>query len=537
MTETCNRTGDGRGARAQHGSATGSAGGSYDGDVGAQRPGLQPGDRRADRGGRLRDASRRSTARSPPRRRRSRPGAPLSLSRRAELFFRIRAALPRPPRGPRAAAHGRARQGALRRARRGRARARGDRVRVRHPDAAQGRVLRAGLDRDRRLLDPPAARRRRRDHAVQLPGDGAHVDVGARARVRQHVRAQAVREGPVRVAPDGRAAQGGRRPGRRLQRRPRRQGRGRPRCSSIPTIAAISFVGSTPIAQLRLRDRHEARQARAGARRREEPHDRAARRRHRHGRRRGGQRRATARPASAAWRSPSVVAVGDVADPLVARDQGAAAEGARSAHGLEPGRRDGPARDARAPRQGRRRTSTRAPSRARRSSSTAASRRPDGDGFFLGVSLLDNVTPEMDAYRDEIFGPVLSVVRVGTYDEAVRLVNENPYGNGDGDLHPRRRRRAPVPVRGRRPGWSAINVPIPVPVAYYSFGGWKASLFGDSHIYGPEGINFYTRGKVVTTPLARPGDVARSTSASRRPAETGIAQRPWPGLVPGSWPT
>jgi malonate-semialdehyde dehydrogenase (acetylating) / methylmalonate-semialdehyde dehydrogenase len=123
---------------------------------------------------------------------------------------------------------------------------------------------------------------------------------------------------------------------------------------------------------------------------------------------------------------------------------------------------------------------------------------PDGDGFFLGVSLLDNVSPENDAYKDEIFGPVLGVTRVDTYDEAVRLVNENPYGNGtaiftrDGGVA----RRFQFDVQA---GMVGINVPIPVPVAYYSFGGWKASLFGDSHIYGPEGINFYTRGKVVTS--------------------------------------
>jgi malonate-semialdehyde dehydrogenase (acetylating) / methylmalonate-semialdehyde dehydrogenase len=122
---------------------------------------------------------------------------------------------------------------------------------------------------------------------------------------------------------------------------------------------------------------------------------------------------------------------------------------------------------------------------------------PDGNGFFLGVSLLDNVTAEMDAYKDEIFGPVLGVTRVETYDEALRLVNENPYGNGtaiftrDGGVA----RQFQFDVQA---GMVGINVPIPVPVAYYSFGGWKASLFGDSHIYGPEGINFYTRGKVVT---------------------------------------
>jgi malonate-semialdehyde dehydrogenase (acetylating)/methylmalonate-semialdehyde dehydrogenase len=123
---------------------------------------------------------------------------------------------------------------------------------------------------------------------------------------------------------------------------------------------------------------------------------------------------------------------------------------------------------------------------------------PQGDGFWLGVSLLDNVTPEMKAYQDEIFGPVLGVTRVGTYDEALRLVNENPFGNGtaiftrDGGVA----RQFQFDVQA---GMVGINVPIPVPVAYYSFGGWKNSLFGDSHIYGPEGINFYTRGKVVTS--------------------------------------
>ena len=123
---------------------------------------------------------------------------------------------------------------------------------------------------------------------------------------------------------------------------------------------------------------------------------------------------------------------------------------------------------------------------------------PDGNGFFLGVSLLDDVTPEMDAYRDEIFGPVLSVLRVETYDDALRLVNENPYGNGvalftrDGGVA--RQFQFDVNV-----GMVGINVPIPVPVAYYSFGGWKQSLFGDRHIYGPEGIDFYTRTKAVTS--------------------------------------
>ena len=123
---------------------------------------------------------------------------------------------------------------------------------------------------------------------------------------------------------------------------------------------------------------------------------------------------------------------------------------------------------------------------------------PEGDGFWLGVSLLDDLKPGMKAYDDEIFGPVLGVTRVDTYDEAVKLVNDNPYGNGtaiftrDGGVA----RKFQFEVQA---GMVGINVPIPVPVAYYSFGGWKASLFGDSHAYGPESIHFYTRGKVVTS--------------------------------------
>jgi malonate-semialdehyde dehydrogenase (acetylating)/methylmalonate-semialdehyde dehydrogenase len=122
----------------------------------------------------------------------------------------------------------------------------------------------------------------------------------------------------------------------------------------------------------------------------------------------------------------------------------------------------------------------------------------DGDGFFLGVSVVDRVTPEMSCYTDEIFGPVLSVVRVPDYAAAMELIDANPFGNGvaiftrDGGAA--RRFADEVPV-----GMVGVNVPIPVPVAAYSFGGWKDSLFGDSHAYGPEGIHFYTRSKVVTT--------------------------------------
>ncbi len=120
------------------------------------------------------------------------------------------------------------------------------------------------------------------------------------------------------------------------------------------------------------------------------------------------------------------------------------------------------------------------------------------DGFWLGPTLLDNVTSDMSVYTDEIFGPVLSVVRASTYDEAVELVNDNPYGNGvalfTSSGGAARKFELEVEV-----GMIGINVPIPVPMAYYSFGGWKSSLFGDSHAHGTEGVNFYTRGKVVTS--------------------------------------
>jgi malonate-semialdehyde dehydrogenase (acetylating)/methylmalonate-semialdehyde dehydrogenase len=122
----------------------------------------------------------------------------------------------------------------------------------------------------------------------------------------------------------------------------------------------------------------------------------------------------------------------------------------------------------------------------------------DGDGFFIAPSLIDNVTPAMACYQQEIFGPVLNIVRVDTYDEAIALIEANPFGNGtaiftrDGGAA----RRFQIDVDA---GMVGINVPVPVPVAYYSFGGWGDSLFGSAHAYGPEGINFYTKAKVITS--------------------------------------
>ncbi len=122
----------------------------------------------------------------------------------------------------------------------------------------------------------------------------------------------------------------------------------------------------------------------------------------------------------------------------------------------------------------------------------------DNDGFFLGVTLLDHVTPDMTVYQDEIFGPVLSVVRVDTYREAAELIATNPWGNGAA-IFTRDGGAARQFQQDADAGMVGINVPIPVPVGYHSFGGWKDSAFGDTTMYGPEGIHFYTRPKVLTT--------------------------------------
>ena len=123
---------------------------------------------------------------------------------------------------------------------------------------------------------------------------------------------------------------------------------------------------------------------------------------------------------------------------------------------------------------------------------------PTVEGFFVGPTLFDHVSTDMSIYTDEIFGPVLSVVRVESYAEGVQLINDNPYGNGTAiftnDGGAARQFQNEVQV-----GMIGINVPVPVPMAYYSFGGWKNSLFGDSHAHGMEGVNFFTRGKVITS--------------------------------------
>ena len=129
----------------------------------------------------------------------------------------------------------------------------------------------------------------------------------------------------------------------------------------------------------------------------------------------------------------------------------------------------------------------------------------DNEGFFLGVSLLDNVTPDMTVYRDEIFGPVLCVVRSDTYHEAVELIENNPWGNGAA-IFTRDGGAARQFQLDADAGMVGVNVPIPVPVGYHSFGGWKNSLFGDAHMYGPEGVHFFTKAKAITVRWPDPAE-------------------------------
>jgi malonate-semialdehyde dehydrogenase (acetylating)/methylmalonate-semialdehyde dehydrogenase len=123
---------------------------------------------------------------------------------------------------------------------------------------------------------------------------------------------------------------------------------------------------------------------------------------------------------------------------------------------------------------------------------------PMKEGFYLGTTLFDHVTPQMEVYKNEIFGPVLVVLRARTVEEAIEIINRNPYANGTAIFTESggvaRRFAHEIQV-----GMVGVNVPIPVPVAFYSFGGWKSSLFGDLHVHGSEAVKFYTRTKVVTT--------------------------------------
>jgi malonate-semialdehyde dehydrogenase (acetylating) / methylmalonate-semialdehyde dehydrogenase len=264
-----------------------------------------------------------------------------------------------------------------------------------------------------------------------------------------------------------------------------------------PGIQAVSFVGSTPVARhiYETGTRHGKRvQALGGAKNHmivlpDADLDLAA------------DSAVSAAYGSTGQRCMAIsvlVAVGDVADRLLPRVRERLRK-LKVAEGMEPGADMGPLVT--------REHFARVLSYVEQGQASGAELLEDGrdlqvtgheQGFFLGPCLFDRVTPSMTIYTDEIFGPVLSVVRAQTYDEALRLVNESPFANGvaifTNDGGAARRFQSEVQA-----GMVGINVPIPVPMAYYSFGGWKSSLFGDAHVYGREGIHFYTRGKVVTS--------------------------------------
>jgi malonate-semialdehyde dehydrogenase (acetylating)/methylmalonate-semialdehyde dehydrogenase len=190
------------------------------------------------------------------------------------------------------------------------------------------------------------------------------------------------------------------------------------------------------------------------------------------------------------------VAVGDAADPLIERLEQKARD-IKVGPGLDPGSEMGPVVTS----QARERILGYIDQGVEAGAEAVVDGRElemDGDGFWVGPTLFDNVTPDMAIYRDEIFGPVLGVVRVPDLQAAIELINANPYANGTA-IFTGSGQAARIFKRKVKVGMIGINIPIPVPMAFYSFGGWKDSLFGDHHIHGPEGIRFYTRGKAITS--------------------------------------
>ena len=262
-----------------------------------------------------------------------------------------------------------------------------------------------------------------------------------------------------------------------------------------PDVAAVSFVGSTPIAKYvfeRANASGKRVQALGGAKNHavvlpDADLDFTANHLTAAGYGSAGQR---------CMAIAVVVAVGDVAEPLIERLKHKAQE-VKVGPGLEPGSEMGPVITA----QARDRILGYIEQGAQAGAEPVVDGRKlekDGGGFWVGPTLFDKVTADMSIYRDEIFGPVLVMVRVPTYPDAIELVNSNRFGNGTAvftnDGGAARRFVHEIEV-----GMVGINVPIPVPMAYFSFGGWKASLFGDAHVHGMEGVRFYTRAKVVTS--------------------------------------
>ena len=273
-----------------------------------------------------------------------------------------------------------------------------------------------------------------------------------------------------------------------------------------PDVAAVSFVGSTPIAKY--------------------VHERATAAGKRVQALGGAKNHAVVLPdadlefaadhltaagfGSAGQRCMAIsvaVAVGDAADGLVERLE-RRARAVRVGAGLDPGSEMGPVVTPEA----RERITGYIEAGVEAGAVAVVDGRElevEGDGFFVGPTLFDRVETDMSIYRDEIFGPVLVIVRVDTLDEAIRLINETPFANGtaiftsSGGAARKFQREVEV-------GMIGVNVPIPVPMAYHSFGGWKDSLFGDHHIHGPEGFRFYTRAKAVTTRWPEEKEIGRS---------------------------
>jgi malonate-semialdehyde dehydrogenase (acetylating)/methylmalonate-semialdehyde dehydrogenase len=274
-----------------------------------------------------------------------------------------------------------------------------------------------------------------------------------------------------------------------------------------PDVAAVSFVGSTPIASYvhaRASEQGKRVQALGGAKNHAVVMPGADLGY-------AADQLAAAGFGSAGQRCMAIsvaVAVAEVADPLVEEVARRARE-VKVGPGLDPGSEMGPVVTP----QARERIVDYIGQGAVAGARVTVDGRElevDGGGFWVGPTVIDRVEPEMSVYRDEIFGPVLSVVRSGGLDEAIELINRNSYANGaaifTGSGYEARRFQREVEV-----GMIGINVPIPVPMAFYSFGGWKDSLFGDHHVHGPEGVRFYTRGKAITsrwpmTNAGGPGD-------------------------------
>jgi malonate-semialdehyde dehydrogenase (acetylating)/methylmalonate-semialdehyde dehydrogenase len=385
------------------------------------------------------------------------------------------------------------------------ARHRGRRVRDGHPAPSQGRAQRERRHRRRHVVDPPAARRVRGHHAVQLPGDGPDVDVPDRDRLRQHVHPEAFRARPDAVVAHGRAAQGSRFARRRVQRRARRQGgRRRAARASIDPRRVVRRLDADRAYIYETGTRHGKRvQALGGAKNHavvlpDADLDYATEAIIGAGYGSAGER---------CMAISAVVAVGEAGDPLVAK-LAARAKRITTGPGNAPGIEMGPvitcaARD--------RITGLIDKGVEEGATLVLDGRKPsiDGhpDGFFVGPTLFDHVKPSHAIYREEIFGPVLAVVRADSLDEAIGLINTNPYANGAA-VFTRSGHAARVFQQDCEVGWPGVNVPIPVPMAFFSFGGWRNSLFGDLHVHGMDGVRFYTRTKVMTSRWPDDGSAA-----------------------------